>query len=119
MEGARCGVGFDGSVEIRGYKAVFAASTRDAGPAGDVRRNYHRGGKTEWASGDLLRDGIFVFRRIDGSGGRRESDACGRTRDRTQIAAGDRVVLRRSAHAGGSGELDATGEGVGGAGAAG
>src|SRR5690348_15842747 len=101
MEGARCGVGFDGSVEIRGYKAVFAASTRDAGPAGDVRRNHHRGGKTEWESGDLLRDGIYVCAWVERSGGRRKGDARGGTRVRTQIAAGDCVLLWRSAHAGG------------------
>ncbi len=42
---------------------------------GSERRDYYGGRTVEWTPGDLLRDGIWIYRRIDGGGGWGKGDA--------------------------------------------
>jgi len=55
---------------------AYAKRIKDAQKkTGNERCDHHGGRSTTWAAGDLLRDGIWIYRRLDGGGGWRKSDA--------------------------------------------
>src|SRR5882762_950301 len=75
LDGTRCGNGFDRSAKFRGYETLRETDQGSAEKTGNERRGDHRGRPVEWTAGCDLRDGVWIYRGVDGCGGRRKSDA--------------------------------------------
>ncbi len=110
LRGIRPDPGERRPLEIQGHQGLFGPP---AGRRGEDRRKGRPGERLRQARrprGPDLRHGVWLHRRIDGSGGGREDHAGGRARDGHQGASDRGLLLGRRSHDGGGAVAHADGQ---------